>query len=465
MRSIPFLFAVVLCASLHSSPSLAQSESKAEVVAPTAAELAEKVDVIAAEQLRGPGAAGLSIAVARGGVVVLEKGYGLADVEFDAPANERTLFRIGSVTKQFSAAIAMKMVERGELSLDDDLAKFELEFPLQGRHVTVRHLLNHTSGIPSYTDQGEEWTPKWPLELTDAELLALVADKPFVFEPGASWAYNNTGYYLLGMVLEKVSGKSYEQLVLDEICKPLGLQRTRYDSNVELIKNRAQGYTLRDGELVNDQFLGMSQPGAAGGLISTAGELVRWMAALNSGKVVSPESFAQMTTPAPAADGKGAQYGFGLARGDLDGRARIEHGGGIFGFNSMLAWYPDSDLVVAVISNGEPISSARIADTIALAALGVERAPLLDLALEDDLAKRLAGDYRIELLGLDVAITARDGKLFLQATGQQSFPLLHQGELRFRAAFDDTLTVEFKPDGGAFTLRQRGGIFEAARKP
>ena len=195
--------------------------------------------------------------------MLLAKGYGLAEAEFEVPADAQTMFRIGSITKQFTAALILRAVERGQLSLEDGLERFVPTFPLQGKKVTIRQLLQHTSGIPSYTDLGEEWVKKQPLELSHDELLALVAGKPFDFEPGSDWHYNNTGYYLLGMVLEKVHGKSFAQVVIDELSVPLGLSRTRYDSSAELIKNRAQGYDFVDGVRHNDAPLGMSQPGAA----------------------------------------------------------------------------------------------------------------------------------------------------------------------------------------------------------
>ena len=330
--------------------------------------LAAKIDALAAEHLAKPGGVGLSVAVAQRGKLLLAKGYGKADAEFDVPANEQTMFRIGSVTKQFTAALVMRLVEQNKLSLDDELAKYVPDFPLQERKVTIEHLLRHTSGIKSYTDVGEAWEKVWPLELTHEELLALVKDAPFDFEPGSDWRYNNTGYYLLGMVIEKVAGKSYAEQLQAELCGPLGLARTRYDSNRELIRNRAQGYTLDEGQLVNDQMIGMAQPGAAGGILSTAGDLVRWQMALSSGKVVQPESFAKMSTPTVLPGGRDTHYGFGLLLDEWNGRPRVQHGGGIFGFNSMLFWLPVEDLHVAVISNGEPLSSAKLADAIAYAA-------------------------------------------------------------------------------------------------
>lgn len=436
----------------------------------TPSELEAGVDALAAKYLAKPGGVGLSIAIARRGEVVLSKGYGLADAEFDVKADEDTLFRIGSVTKQFTSALVMRLVEQKKIGLEDDLSKYVAEFPLQGRKVTIRQLLNHTSGIPSYTDIGEEWEKKWPLELTHEELLALVKDKPFDFEPGTKWAYNNTGYYLLGMVLEKVTGKSYGELITSEISKPLNLERTRRDSNVDLIKNRAQGYGFEKTEkgraLVNDQVLGTNQPGAAGMLLSTARELVRWQIALTSGKVVSPESYALMRTATASPDGKNTGYGFGLVIDEFDDHGRVQHGGGIFGFNSMLAWYPDDDLHIAVISNGEPLRSNMVADDLVWIALGSERPAVKDQTIPAERLALLAGQYEVSDLGVDCDVTTADGKLFLQAQaeGQQKFRLQWQGGDVFRADFDRNVKVVFTADGKTFSLFQNGRAYEGRRK-
>jgi CubicO group peptidase (beta-lactamase class C family) len=341
-------------------------------VPPDEATLRSRVDAIAGESLTEPGAAGLSIGLARNGSIVVAKGYGWADLEFDAPADSQTMFRIGSVTKQFTAAAIMRLIEQGKLSLDDNLHKHLPEYPTQGHAVTIRNLLNHTSGIKSYTDLVDEWERVQPLELAHDELLALVRDKAFDFAPGEKWHYNNTAYYMLGMIIENVGGGSYGEFMSKDVFTPLQLQRTRCDSNSDLIKNRAQGYRLLKGKVVNDRPLGMSQPGAAGALLSTGEDLVKWSMALTSGGVVTPESFTLMTTPTVLPDGQDTHYGFGLAIDEFEGHRRIQHGGGIFGFNSMLLWLPDVDLHIAVISNGEAVASTRIADRIARAALGIE---------------------------------------------------------------------------------------------
>jgi CubicO group peptidase (beta-lactamase class C family) len=452
LLSLLLQLSLIFCAS--AAPS-AQSPQSA---------LTSKIDALAAEQLAKPGGVGLSVAVAQHGKSLLAKGYGKADAEFDVPANEETMFRIGSVTKQFTAALVMRLVEQKKLALDDELAKYVPDFPLQGHKVTIQELLQHTSGIKSYTDVGEAWHKVWPLELTNTELLALVKDAPFDFEPGTDWRYDNTGYYLLGMVIEKVAGKSYAEELQTELCAPLGLARTRYDSNRELIKNRAQGYTLDGEQLVNDQMIGMAQPGAAGGILSTAGDLVRWQMALSSGKVVQPESFTRMRTPTVLPNGHDTHYGFGLKMDEWAGKPRVGHGGGIFGFNSMLFWLPGEDLHVAVISNGEPLSSAKLADAIAYAVLGIERPVVKDEPIPQELIARLSGDYALAGIHLDAKVFEREGKLMVQATKQSAFRILWQGGLEFRAEFDTDVKLVFAADGKSLELYQRGGKADGVRK-
>ena len=460
MKNRPLVVLLSVC--LHFSLILcAWAEPGAQSPPPA---LVQKIDALAAEQLAKPGGVGLSIAVAQRGKLLLAKGYGKADAEFDVPANEETMFRIGSVTKQFTAALVMRLVEQKQLALEDDLSKYVPDFPLQGRKVTIEQLLRHTSGIKSYTDVGEAWEKLWPLELTHAELLALVKDAPFDFEPGSNFRYDNSGYYLLGMVIEKVTGKSYAEQLQTELCVPLGLTRTRYDSNRELIRNRAQGYTLDGEQLVNDQMFGMGQPGAAGGILSTAGDLVRWQMALSSGKFVKPESFAKMRTTTVLPNGHDTLYGFGLRMDEWAGKPRVQHGGGIFGFNSMLFWLPGEDLHVAVISNGEPLSSAHIAEAVAYAALGIAPAAVKDEPIPADLIARVSADYEFIGINLDGKVFERDGSLMMQATGQAAFRLMWQGDLEFRADFDNDVRLVFAADGESLELYQGGGKVDGLRK-
>ena len=265
------------------------------------------------EALKDKDAVGFGVAIGLEGQPILERGLGLADLEFKNEVDSQTLFRIGSVTKQFTSALAMHLVEAGRLDLEQEFTSYLPEVELSQCGVTVRQLLNHTSGIPSYTSLGQEWFEVLPLELSDEELLELFADKPFDFDPGSQFLYNNSGYYLLGMLLEEVGGRSYPRLLERELLKDLGLSRIRYDSHAAVIENRAQGYERGVLGLRNDRSFGVSQPGAAGGLIATAGDLVRWQQALVRGAVVSAESYRAMTTATVLGSGDSTGYGFGLA--------------------------------------------------------------------------------------------------------------------------------------------------------
>jgi len=430
-----------------------------------APEWTAKVDALVAERLARPDAVGFSVGVAQQGKVLLAKGYGLAEAEFKTPADAATSFRIGSVTKQFTAALVMRLVEQQKVALDDGLEKYVPDFPLQGRKVTIHQLLNHSSGIPSYTDVGEAWEKVNALELSHGELLAFVAGKPFDFEPGTDWRYDNTGYYLLGMVLEKVHGKPYAQVVQEELAMPLGLSHTRYDSNRDVIANRAQGYAMRDGARTNDDPLGMSQPGAAGALLSTGEDLVRWSMALAGGKFVKAESYVQMTTPLVLANGRDTHYGFGLMVGEFAGKPSVHHGGGINGFNSILLRLPEADLHVAVISNCERASSDRLAKAIVQAVLALEQFVAKDLPVPATVRATFVGDFTFADIGMVLHVSENGERLRGkgEGEGQQAFDLQWQGEGEFRAAFDPDVKFVFRADGKELTLHQRG-VFVGKRK-
>lgn len=347
-------------------PSPAQATPMVEATRGVPAGRVTELDGIVQQHMRGPGAVGISVAVALGDEMLYEKAHGFADLEFAINADEETLFRIGSVTKQFTAASILKLAERGKLSIDDPLTRFLPDYPTHGHEITLRHLLTHTSGIKSYTDLGPEWAMNMARELPDEELVALWKDKPLDFQPGERWRYSNSGYYLLGMVVAKVSGQSPGEFLREAFLDPLKLTRTRYDSNEEVILNRAQGYAFENDAFRNDALLGVSQPGAAGAMLASAGDLVRWQQALVSGRALKPESYEEMTLPFLLNDGHETQYGMGLQLDQRDGRRRVWHGGGINGFNSVLLYYPDAKLHVAVISNSERLR----AETIGLALAG-----------------------------------------------------------------------------------------------
>lgn len=453
-----FVFALSCAFVVAAVPVTAQVPSDSEVVT--------QVDALVAKALTQPGAVGFSVAIARGDQIILSKGYGLAEAEHDVVANADTLFRIGSITKQYTAAAIMKLIEQGKMTLDDDMTKYLPKYPTQGNTVTIRNLLNHTSGIQSYTEDDTFMERRTANELTHDEMLAEFQDDPFDFKPGEKQSYNNSAYYLLGMIIENVSGKTYADYLQDEFFTPLGLKHSRYDSSSEVIKNRAQGYAFRQGQLINDKPIAMSIPGAAGALLCSAGDLVKWQIALVGGEVVSVESFELMTTPTTLPNGETIDYGFGLAMEEYRDHPWIGHGGGIFGFNSMMKYFPEHRLHIAVISNSQAARSGALLDQIANIALGIPPEQVGDLPLTEEQMQRFVGSYQFDQIPLDTSIFIKEGKLMAQATNQDAFRLLYQGEGEFRADFDHDVKLIFTTDGdkaASFVLHQGGGRIQAKR--
>lgn len=360
-----FIFTVLVTLSIAPVPlRLAAAQ------APTDDALIARIDDLAAKELAKPGAVGLSVAVARGDRVIHEKGYGKAALELGVPATDANVFRIASVTKQFTAAAIVRLAEQGKLALDDDITK-HIDYPTHGRTITIRHLLTHTSGIKNYTDV-PGFFETVSRDLPPEKVLDPVRDLPLDFEPGTRWSYSNTNYHLLGMIIEKVTGVPYAEHMQEEFFTPLNLRRTRYDVATDVISGRARGYGVINGAPVNASYLSMTIPYAAGGLLSSAGDLARWQIALRDGKVVSKESYRQMTTPAQLSDGSSARYGFGLFMSDVDGHPNLMHEGGIPGFNAILVYFTNEQLTIAVISNSPAASAGLLAAEIAREAFGVQ---------------------------------------------------------------------------------------------
>jgi CubicO group peptidase (beta-lactamase class C family) len=335
-----------------------------------AEDLPTRIDKIVTDALAaGPGA-GLAVKVVRKGEVIVDKGYGKADLELDVPMQAKDLFRIGSITKQFTAAAIMRLNEKGKLKLDDDVGKLLPDAPLQGKHVTVAQLLTHTSGIKDYTDLSQTLREA-ALPFPPARFYELLKDQSFDFEPGRKWHYSNSNYYLLGLIVEKVSGRKYRDFLRDEVIARAGLTHTLYCDNEPIIANRAQGYDPDGPRVKNAAPIDMSLPFAAGALCSTVDDLVQWSQALATGKVVSPASYAKMTTPVKTVEPGTPPYGFGLIMQPTQTHKAVGHGGGINGFSSQLMRYPDDGVVIAVLVNTAGPMANTVMAQIAAAVLGL----------------------------------------------------------------------------------------------
>lgn len=388
-----------------------------------AADLPDKADVArdAQEILAdawpsdGPGAA---VLVARGDEILFQAAQGMADLEAGTALDIDDTFRIGSVTKQFSAAAVLKLVEAGKVSLDDPLTKFLPGFP-NGAGITVRQLLNHTSGIKSYTDIPGYMVDGIRADLTTPELVAVFKDLPADFAPGADWAYNNSGYVLVGAVIEVASGQPWHEYLEDALFEPLGMDDTGYGADPAVVATQVHGYTLDGEKPIPSMALSMTQPHAAGALVSSVEDLLTWNRALHEGKLLAPETYQLMVTPVgPAVEH--AQYGFGLFRGTVRGEEMLQHGGGIPGFLSYLLYLPESDTTVAVLQNSDrPVGSVDptgIAHKLAAVAIGDPYPEPVAIEVDAATLEAAQGVYRIDDEHERV-LRVIDGKLTGQRTG------------------------------------------------
>jgi CubicO group peptidase (beta-lactamase class C family) len=368
-------------------------------------QIATRVDSIAAKALQGGKAAGMSIAVVRGHDTLAIRAYGKADLELDVPTPDRAVYEIGSVTKQFTAAAILQLAEQHKLSLDDDVTKYLPSYPVHGHKVTIRRLLDHTSGIHGYTEIpafGQIMARSLPRD----SVVAMFGSQPFDFAPGDAMAYSNSAYFLLGLVIEKVSGQSYPQYVKQHLFEPAGMPDTHYCSTSTIVPRRAHGYDVRNDTLRLAAYIDMTWPFSAGALCSTAWDLVAWNQALHqSHRLMSAASYHEMITPGALNDGTVLRYAKGLALDSVEGHRRISHGGGIPGFLSALSYLPDDSLTVVVLVNSAgPVSPDQITESIVKAVLGEKKQP--EVAFQGQ-AHDYAGSY---------AGVARGGKRTLKIT-------------------------------------------------
>jgi CubicO group peptidase (beta-lactamase class C family) len=402
-----------------------------------------------------------SVLVARGGDVILSKGYGAANLEWNVPNAPSTKFRLGSITKQFTAASILLLEERNKLKLDDPIKNYLPEAPATWDRITLFNLLTHSSGIPNFTALPEYKT----LELSDtrpAKIIAMVRDKPLDFPPGEKMSYSNSGYILLGYVIEQVSGGSYEQFVQDHLFTPLGMKDSGYDSNTAIIEHRASGYSPSPKGPVNAGYIHMSVPYAAGALYSTTEDLLRWEQGLFGGKILSPASLAKMTAPFKN------DYALGVVVQSTGGRKVVQHGGGIEGFNTFLAYYPDDKLTIAVLANINGPAPNAIAAKLATVANGGTVQTIGDrkeITLPTQTLEKYAGTYEVRP-NVDLSVTLESNQLMAQMTGQPKFPIFAESSTLFFYKVVDA-TLEFQTDANDATtgvrLRQ-GPLNEVLRR-
>jgi len=386
---------------------------------------------------------GAAVLIVKDGQTVLRKGYGMANLELGVPVAPDMVFELGSVTKQFTAAAILLLQERGQLRVEDDFTKYLTDYPTHGQTVTIENLLTHTSGIPSYTGL-HEWFARIREDLKPADVIALFKDKPLEFNPGEQWAYDNSGFFLLGAIIEKVSGKTYEQFVEEEIFQKLGMTHTRYGHPEEIVPRRAMGYSKDDKGFRNADFISMTQPYAAGSLMSTVDDLAIWGRALQSEALLKKSSLDRMFTSYKLKSGVPTQYGYGMGVHAIEGERVLSHGGDINGFTTNVTLVPGQRLFFVLLSNNDasdPRPDAMGLRVVAKA-LGKPVEERKTVQLDNQTLDEYTGVYRFDPQTVRAFI--REGsKLFVQRNGRkQELAALAKDEL----VYPDETRVHFRRD-------------------
>ncbi|QQS41245.1 MAG: beta-lactamase family protein [Acidobacteriota bacterium] len=321
--------------------------------------LEEKIDDVVRRQMGEQKVPGLSLAVVKDGKPVVVKGYGLANVEHSVPVKPETVFQSGSIGKQFTSFAVMLLVEDGKIRLDEKISAYLGDVPESWSNITVRHLLTHTSGMTDY-----DWD--FRKDYTEDEMLEMAKKIPTAFKPGERWMYSNLGYLVLGVMVGKVSGQFYGDLLQERVFKPLGMKTARVISESDIVPNRAAGYRLVDGELKNQNWVSPTANSTGdGALYFTSADLIKWDAALRDRKLLSQKSYDEMWTPVKLNNGRTSHYGFGWVLKRVNSRRIIEHGGSWQGFQSFITRYPDNRLTVIVFGNLRQMDPSRFAHYIA----------------------------------------------------------------------------------------------------
>jgi len=399
-----------------------------------------------------------SVLVSRDRKPIFRKGYGLADREWNIPNAPDTKFRLGSITKQFTATAILQLAEAGKLKTDDPVSKYYTDAPASWSKITIHHLLNHTSGIPSYTDIQGFFLKQAMSDLTPAEIVKLTQDKPLEFDPGTKWKYDNSGYILLGYVIEKVSGQTYADYIREHIFEPLGMHDTGYDNTRDILPHRASGYVYQGGKWQNAPYLAMTLPYAAGSLYSTVDDLLIWDQALSAGKPLTAASFEKMFTPYK--DG----YGYGWGIGKQHGHNQVSHGGGINGFSTQISRFPDEKIAVIVLANMQSPAVGRMASALAGMAFGIEPATHNEIQIDSAILDDYTGTYSLPPGAFTVS---RDGAGLIGGRGQQKEPLVPYDRDKFYVSAANA-ELEFRRDAQGkvveLVIQQNGIEMRGPRK-
>ena len=457
--------------------ALASAGAPARAATPSKAEVARQAAELVERNYRDD-APGAAVLVARGDTILFRGARGEADLDRHRKLRPDSVFRIASVTKQFAAAGLLKLVEAGKVRLDDPLSKYVPDYP-GGERIRIEQLLNHSAGVKNYTDLPGYMDNMVRRDLTTGQMIDAFKGSPPDFAPGTNWAYSNSNYVLVGAVIEAASGMAWHAWLERSLFRPLGMTRTGYGHDPKHAARQVRGYTMTGESFAPALPISMTQPHAAGALVSTVDDLLKWNRALHEGRVLRSPTYARMIAPAGAAIGPG--YGFGLYSGKVRTADMLRHGGAIFGFASSLAYLPGPDISVIVLENDDagnaPENAANLTRRLAAIALG-DPYPALEAVPADPAALRAAeGVYAFEdgnrrsLRLIDGALTAQRGggpRLKLVPIGPDDF-LYEDGFSRLKLERDSNgaiARIRFFANGdGAGEIGVRGAQAAAVAVP
>lgn len=388
----------------------------------------KQVDEYLAEKSK-PDAPGISLLIAKDGKTIYKKAVGMADLELNVPLTTDNVFEIGSITKQFTAVSILMLEEQGKLKVEDEITKYIPDYPTLGKTITIHQLLNHTSGIKSYTSM-DNFMPLARTDMTPTEIIDKFKNEPMDFDPGEKFLYNNSGYILLGHIIEVVSGKSYADFIQEHIFDKVGMTSSYYGSMKKLIPNRAKGYQDQNG-FVNADYLSLTLPYAAGSIMSTVDDLLKWQNAISANTLIKRSSLEKAINGSTLNNGEKIPYGYGWGKGNINGSPSIEHGGGIFGYTTNGIFLPEENIYIIGLSNCDCENVGNVTNQIAAIALGKPYPNEKNaITLSEEELKKWVGAYQFED-GAIRFITLEDAQLISQRQDSEKFKLYPMSTTHF----------------------------------
>jgi CubicO group peptidase (beta-lactamase class C family) len=412
-------------------------------------QLEKELDQLLSKQFV-PSQPGCEVLVAEHGQIVYKKAFGSANLELNVPLQPDMVFNLASITKQFTSVAVLQLVEQGEISLQDSLQKFIPDFPSKGYTITIENLLTHTSGIPDYLQLDFPGINMERWDFMPKQLIDSFKNYPLQFQPGTKFTYSNSGYYLLGYIIEQVSGQRYQSYIQDHLLKPLGLTHTYFDTSGIIIPNRVNGYWKEGGQIKNVDYWSPSIEYAAGGLISNVEDLFKWHKGLYNHTILKKETLQKAFTQYQLKDGTSTGYGYGWFVKTTAGIQSIEHEGGMPGFRTNEMYYPAEDIFITTLCNYGSAPMDQLSPAIASMVL---RKPMqADISVGAETLNEYVGSYQLSIdTARTITILKENDHLIGKVSATETIPLVFQSETKFQ--FKNLLDAdcEFIKENGKVT--------------